>query len=238
MQNLSKDYAKIILLAYCLSSPVHAVPVTPLETSKTGTFVGTNILNIVDSQTKSYNYKVSPSSGYLVTGITGESKINFNSLGGAAFGVYGYAEGIGTGGGGINDIVGVHGTAKKSGAFWAAGVHADCYDVTAGGFCIGVNVEFPQVTNQSTLIGVNIQPASNATNVVGIQLQNPQTYSYGIDAANTQIKFGDVNGTPFCMKFNPTLQILEFWRGCSIPGATRVGYINMNFGSPNTQINH
>lgn len=231
--------AWLVLLAVSTSSIGHTQSAIPVLTSSTGSYNGTNILAVLDSQMKSYASLTSPSGGYLKTAIAGEAKVNFNGKGGAAYGVWGMAQGTGQKGqaGALHDIVGVAGTAKKSGAYWAAGVHADCLDTLAGGVCIGVNIEFPEVTNQSTILGVNMQPAPHAQNVVGIQFQHPSTYRYSIDAQNTYIKVGQTGATPFCMRFNSTAQVLEFWRGCQNNGATRVGYINMNPGVPDGQMN-
>jgi hypothetical protein len=224
-----------------MSSPLVAqVTAKPVWTSSTGNYNGTSILAYLDSQTKSYAYLTSPSGGYLKTGVASEAKINFNGKGGAAYGVYGWAEGTGPAGpaGSLNDIAGVVGAAEKNGPYWAAGVHADCRDGAPGGVCIGVSVELLEVSNQSQYFGMNIQPSASAKgSVVGIQFQRPQAYRYSIDAANTYIKMGSSGSTPFCMRFNESQQLLEFWRGCQNPGAIRMGYIRMSPGTGDFQMN-
>ncbi len=164
-----------------------------------------------------------------------------NGAAGASFALYGVARGYGAMPryfpGMIHDIVGVHGTAYKDFQGWAAGGHFDCYDSIPGGTCIGVSVEFPRSQVGTDTIGLNVQPSIDSRGVIGIQLQNPASYKYGIDAANTSIVIGRVDNTPFGMRFDPATQRLEFFRGIGNHDEIRVGYIDMSFGKPDAQLN-
>lgn len=133
-------------------------------------FSGSRSAWILDSLFKLFRKIVSPQNNYGAAAIMGEAQMDFNSKGGLVVGVYGIAEGTGKTGSGVNDIVGVHGTAHKNAQGWAAGVHADVYDYVGGGTAIGVNVEFPLTQPTTTTIGVNVQPNVNGK-VIGMNLQ-------------------------------------------------------------------
>lgn len=133
-------------------------------------FSGSRTAWILDSLFKLFRKIVSPQNNYGASAIMGEAQMDFNGKGGLVVGVYGIAEGVGKTGSGVNDIVGVHGTAHKSAQGWAAGVHADVYDYVDGGTAIGVNVEFPLTQPTTTTIGVNIQPNVNGK-VIGMNVQ-------------------------------------------------------------------
>ena len=162
--------------------------------STTGDFSGSRTAWILDTIHKVFRIFKSPAKGYGIAAKLGEAKMDFNGQGGLVVGVYGVAEGTGqTTAQGVNDVVGVHGTAHKSTNCWAAGVHADVYDYAPGGIGIGVNVEFPltqegkvgrpgdsiakgvnvefPLTQEgSRYIGVNMQPNTNGV-YEGINLQ-------------------------------------------------------------------
>jgi len=139
--------------------------------STTGDFNGSRTAWILDTIHKVFRIFKSPSKGYGIAAKLGEAKMDFNGQGGLVVGVYGVAEGTGqTTAQGVNDVVGVHGTAHKSTNCWAAGVHADVYDYAPGGIGIGVNVEFPLTQEGSRYIGVNMQPNTNGV-YEGINLQ-------------------------------------------------------------------
>ena len=202
-------------------------------------------IGVIDAKIRGNGILVSPSRGYLKAGVAGASRVDMNGIGGTAVGVYGIAEGVGRAGGIQDEVVGVYGRADKNGIFWASALHGECIiptnqnpnAVDVGGLCIGANIELQGKNTNTSYIGVNIQPGVLTSNVVGLQFQNPHTYKYSIDAANTFIKIGQVDNVPFCIKFNPNNQYLEFWRKCNEQGATRTGFINMNYNTPNGQLN-
>ena len=137
----------------------------------TGDFNGSRTAWILDTIHKVFRIFKSPAKGYGIAAKLGEAKMDFNGQGGLVVGVYGVAEGTGqTTAQGVNDVVGVHGTAHKSTNCWAAGVHADVYDYAPGGIGIGVNVEFPLTQEGSRYIGVNMQP-NTAGVYEGVNLQ-------------------------------------------------------------------
>ena len=139
--------------------------------STTGDFNGSRTAWILDTIHKVFRIFRSPAKGYGIAAKLGEAKMDFNGQGGLVVGVYGVAEGTGqTTAQGVNDVVGVHGTAHKSTNCWAAGVHADVYDYAPGGIGIGVNVEFPLTQEGSRYIGVNMQP-NTAGVYEGVNLQ-------------------------------------------------------------------
>ena len=139
--------------------------------STTGDFNGSRTAWILDTIHKVFRIFKSPSKGYGIAAKLGEAKMDFNGQGGLVVGVYGVAEGTGqTTAQGVNDVVGVHGTAHKSTNCWATGVHADVYDYAPGGIGIGVNVEFPLTQEGSRYIGINIQP-NTAGVYEGVNLQ-------------------------------------------------------------------
>ncbi|MBP7991336.1 MAG: hypothetical protein KAY91_01595 [Rhodocyclaceae bacterium] len=139
--------------------------------STTGDFNGSRTAWILDTIHKVFRIFKSPSKGYGIAAKLGEAKMDFNGHGGLVVGVYGVAEGTGqTTAQGVNDVVGVHGTAHKATNCWAAGVHADVYDYAPGGIGIGVNVEFPLTQEGSRYIGVNMQPNTNGV-YEGVNLQ-------------------------------------------------------------------
>lgn len=202
-------------------------------------------IGVIDAKIRGNGLLVSPSRGYVKAGLAGASRVDMNGIGGTAVGVYGIAEGVGRAGGVQDEIVGIYGRADKNGLFWATALHGECTiptnrdpnAVDVGGLCIGLNLELQGRNTNTNYLGINIQPGTTTSGVVGLQFQNAHTYKYSIDAQNTFIKVGQVNDVPFCIKFNPVNQYLEFWRKCNEPGATRTGFINMNYNTPNGQLN-
>lgn len=212
-----------------------------IAAGKAERYIGT-----LDGQLKGFGFKVSPFNGYVVSGAAGASRIDYAGRGGTAVGLFGIAEG--TGAPGIrNEVVGVYGMAWKSGPYWATGLHGECIlkngeedsdgSEDTGGTCIGVNIELIGNNVQSTMIGLNVQPRSGAHNVVGLQFQNAASYKHSIDFNNTYIKLGYTDAVEFCMRYVSERQAIEFWRNCGTPGATRHGWINMNWGTPDVQLN-
>lgn len=206
---------------------------------------GEYLYSIIDAQSKAMGIKVSPFKGYVKAGVAGVSVVDNTYAPGTAVGVFGIAEG--RGGPFAGEVVGVYGMAQKNGIHWATGLHGECLlqDGEAdskglkdeGGLCIGTNIELIGNNRRSDFIGLNIQPRSGAHDVIGIQLQNPESYRYAISAPNVFWKFGQVDDVSFCMRFVPEHQALEFWRGCGKSDATRHGWINMNWGTPDRQLN-
>lgn len=167
----------------------------------------------------------------LRTGYKIDTSMDFSTgSAGANFGLYSIARGNGNQGSwGVHDIVGVHGTAVKNGKFWAAGMHCDVYDTVSGGTSICLNIEFPQTTLGTNTIGINMQPHSGARDLTGIQIQNPESFKYGLMIPNSSWVFGLVDDCPFGMRFNRDTQALEFFRSMGKPDETRVGVIKMDF---------
>ena len=168
----------------------------------------------------------------LRTGIKSDTSMDFNNgMAGANFSMYGIARGNGNQGSwGVHDIVGVHGTAVKNGTFWAAGMHCDVYDTVPGGTSICLNIEFPQTQVGTDTIGINMQPHVTARDLIGIQIQNPDSFKYSLYIPNTSIAFGQVDTVPFGMRFNTSKQSLEFFRSIGKSDETKVGEIKMDFG--------
>lgn len=225
----------------------NAVPTQPAPNNTGYTLANDPALYLstqLDAAYKAVATFVSPFRGYVKAGIGGISSVNMNNVGGTAVGVFGIAEGKGKG---VGEVVGVYGMAHKNGIHWATGLHGECLLQDGendskgvkdeGGLCIGVNIELIGNNQKSDMIGLNIQPRSGAHNVTGLQFQNPDTYNMMINASNGWIQIGQVDNVSFCMKFNPLNQSLEFWRNCNKQGATRTGFINMNYNTPNSQLN-
>lgn len=207
-------------------------------TSDTETAPG--LVTIADGTVKGYGYIKSPFQGYLKAGVVGGARVDMNGKGGTAVGGYFVAEGIGIAGPLQNEVVGVYARANNNGVFWATALHGECMirqpDIY-GGLCIGLNLELQRPNIKSGYLGINVQPGEGVKDVVGLQFQNGPAYKYSISAPNTFIHLGQVDDVAFCIKFVPERQALEFWRNCGVPTATRHGWINMNWGTPDQQLN-
>lgn len=147
----------------------------------------------------------------------------------------------------VAESVGVYArTEPATGGVWAPALYGECRARTwAAGTCAGMIVELrgdpsrpPGTPDLQTYIGVNIQPGPDQSGVIGLQFQHGHTYKHAIDVDGAFIRLGTVDGVGFCMKFSGRSQLVEFWRGCGEPGATRHGYVNMNWGSPDVQLNN
>lgn len=196
-------------------------------------------LSIINAQVKALNMRRVDSNGFLASGLAGGSVLDFNGLDGTAVGVYGHAVGSGTRGNATRqEVVGIYGRADLIGPRWATALHGEVIvGPQGGGTGIGTNIELHGANPTTTLIGINVQPSAEQRDVIGLQFQRPESYRYSIDLSNTFVKIGQVDSVPFCIKFNPSNQYMEFWRGCQSMNATRHGWINMNFGTPDVQLN-
>jgi hypothetical protein len=168
----------------------------------------------------------------LHTGIKSDTSMDFSSgSAGANFSMYGIARGNGNvGSWGVHDIVGVHGTAVKNGAFWAAGMHCDVYDTVPGGTSICLNIEFPQTQVGTDTIGINMQPHATARGLTGIQIQNPEAFKYGLMIPNSSWAFGQTDTAYFGMRYDPASQSLKFYRNIGQAHELMVHEIKMDFG--------
>lgn len=169
----------------------------------------------------------------VYTGLKVDTTIDFNTgMPGANFGVYSVARGNGDRGlrDGIYDVVGVHGTAVKNGRFWAAGMHCDVYDMVSGGTSICLNVEFPNTQAGTYTIGINMQPHTGAKNLVGMQIQNPESFKTAVDLPNMNWIFGDTDGATFGMRYDKNTQSLKFYRNIGQKYELLVHEIKMDFG--------
>lgn len=218
-----------------------ADPMYSISAGKAERYIGT-----VDAQIKGFGLKVSPFNGYVVSGVAGAARVDFNGLGGTAVGLFGIAEGTGVPG--IrNEIVGVYGMAHKSGIYWATGLHGECLLQDGetdpeglrdtGGLCIGLNLELIGNNQKSGFIGINLQPRSGAHDVRGLQFQNPDAYRWSTDFNSTFVKVGQTDDVEFCLRFSSQRQRIEFWRGCGAANATRHGWVDMMWGSPDVRLN-
>jgi hypothetical protein len=207
-------------------------------TADTETAAG--LTTIADGTGKFYGSIVSPSRGYLKAGVVAGSMVDMNGVGGTAVGGYFVAEGRGRAGPIQNEVVGVYARANNNGAFWATALHGECMvrqpDIF-GGLCIGLNLELQRKNDKSGYIGVNVQPGEHARDVVGLQFQRGSAYRWAVDVDGAFIKLGQVDDVSFCMRFVGERQSLEFWRGCGRSDATRHGWVNMNWGTPDVQLN-
>lgn len=184
--------------------------------------------------------------GYQLNGVAASARIDSNwNRYSKAVGGYFSAEVFGKHTG-FAEAVGVYARVEPAVEnTWAVALHGECRSRTLEtGLCMGLNIELRDHAaeeagkpSKQTMLGINVQPGENQKGVVGMQFQNPQAYSHSIDFAGTFIKIGQVDDVPFCIKFSGRSQLVEFWRGCGSPGATRHGFINMNWGSPDVQIN-
>lgn len=138
-----------------LFAPV--APVAPVVTdSSTGTWAKSKWAGIADAMLKKFKDMVSPSKGYASHAAYLEARMDFNGVGGLVAGVSGVGTGVGKiNPGGINDIVGVQGTACKDTNSWAAGLHGEVRDSVAGGTAIGINSEIANLQPGTRGIGVN-----------------------------------------------------------------------------------
>jgi hypothetical protein len=185
--------------------------------------------------------------GWQLNGAAFSSRIdaNRNSYS-KAVGGYFSAEVFGTVGG-FAESVGIYArTEPATSGVWAVALYGECRARTWGpGTCKGMVVELrgdpsrpPGVPDQQTYIGINVQPGEDQRGVIGMQFQHPQAYAHSIDLAGTCVKVGEVDGVGFYIGFGGRSQLMEFWRGgCRTPGATRHGYVNMNWGTPDVQLN-
>ena len=184
--------------------------------------------------------------GYQLNGIASSARIDSNNNKySKAVGGYFSAEVFGTHVG-FTEAVGVYARVEPSAKdTWSVALHGECRARTLEtGLCMGLNIELRDhageeagTPSKQTMLGINVQPGETQRGVVGMQFQNPQAYAHSIDFAGTFIKIGQVDDVSFCLKFSGRSQLLEFWRGCGSPGATRTGFINMNWGSPDIQLN-
>lgn len=198
------------------------------------------LVSISDGTGKFYGEVVSPGRGYLKAGVVGGAKVDMNGRGGTAVGGYFVAEGTGIAGPLQNEVVGVYARAQNNGVFWATALHGECMirqpDIY-GGLCIGLNLELQRPNDKSGYLGINIQPGEGVKDVAGIQFQNGPAYKWSLDLDSSYVKVGQVDDVSFCFKFVPARQALEFWRGCGRADATRHGWVNMNWGTPDVQLN-
>jgi len=201
-------------------------------------------IGVIDAQLKGYRGIVSPGRGYLIAGVAGAAVVNMNNVGGTAVGGYFIAEGTGIGGGLQDEVTGVYSRVDKNGRFWSAALHGECIldSPDSGGLCLGLNVELYGANPKTKLIGANIQPKGETRNVIGLQFQDlapagSSSYEYAIKMPNLGVQIGEVDGDHFCMRFDPKSQKLEFWRRCGLPGSTRVGFVDMNYGAPDVPLN-
>ena len=158
--------------------------------SADGTWNSSDAAGVIDAMLKVYTATfVAPAGGYLKAASFGETRFDFNSQGGEAVGGYFVSTGTGTiGGGSVNDVVGVSGTAIKYTNNWMAGGHFDCYDNFAGGTAIGVNVELRSVKAGSSTYGVNIAQVDGTAGVaVGIQFQGSMAALFNAQASATNL---------------------------------------------------
>ncbi len=202
-------FATAGVLTYCTAHAANTA--SKDEESITGSFIADNRLH---------------------TGIKVDTSMDFNSgMAGANFSIYGIARGRGNAGAwGVHDIVGVHGTAIKDGAFWAAGMHCDVYDTVSGGTSICLNVEFPLTQPETSTIGINLQPHPEARGLIGLQLQNPDSFKTGIDMPNMNWIFGDTDGSTFGMRYDKLTQSLKFYRNIGQRYELLVHEIKMDYG--------
>lgn len=198
------------------------------------------LLTIIDATVKGYGSVRSPGRGYLKAGVAGGARVDMNGQGGTAVGGYFVAEGTGTAGPAQNEVVGVYARANNNGVFWATALHGECMirqpDIY-GGLCIGLNLELQRPNLKSGYLGINVQPGTGAKDVVGLQFQNGPAYRWAIDMDGAFVKLGQVDDVSFCMKFVGERQRVEFWRGCGRADATRHGWVDMNWGTPDVQLN-
>lgn len=230
-----------VLLVVALNVHAEEVPQVWTTTAKIGPNFDGSIAATGDASKASFiTFRKDGASNELLPGILSETSMDFSAStwAGASFAVYGVARGTGRiGTWGVHDIVGIHGTAHKDFNGWAAGGHFDCYDTVPGGTCVGVNIELPKTQVGTDTVGLNIQPHESARGLIGIQLQNPKTYKYGIVAANTPWVVGLVDEVPFGFVFDPKTQRLKFCRNVGLPEQVCRGYVDMNFEAPDSQIN-
>lgn len=196
-------------------------------------------IGIIDATGKFYGGIKSPGRGYLKAGVAGAARVDMAGVGGTAVGGYFIGEGVGKAGGIQDEVVGSYNRADKNGIFWAAAIHGECMvdQPDTGGLCIGLNIELQRPNPLSGYIGVNVQPGEHARDVVGLQFQRGSAYRWAVDVDGAFIKLGQVDDVSFCMRFVGERQALEFWRGCGKPDATRHGWVNMNWGTPDVQLN-
>lgn len=186
------------------------------------------------------------STGYQLNGIATSARIDTNKNNySKAVGGYFSAEVFGTHTG-FAEAVGVYARVEPAARdTWAVALHGECRARTLEpGLCMGLNIELRDhagedagTQSKQMMLGINVQPGETQRGVVGMQFQNPQAYAHSIDFAGTFIKIGQVDEVPFCIRFSGRSQLVEFWRGCGNPGATRHGFINLNWGSPDAQLN-
>lgn len=192
--------------------------------------------------------------GYLNAGVAGSSRTNAAAGYSVAVGGYFYAEVNGNvPAGSYAEAVGVYARVEPSvPGTWAVALHGECRARTSvPGFCMGMNIELrgdpnkpAGVVDQQAYIGINVQPGEDQRGVVGLQFLNipgKEIYKHSIDVNSTFIRLGTIDGVGFCMKFGGKSgreQIIEFWRGCGESWAQRTGYINMQFASPDVQLNN
>lgn len=167
----------------------------------------------------------------LHTGLKIDTLMDFSTgYPGANFGLYSLVRSNGIiGSWGVHDVVGVHATAVKNSNGWAAGLHCDVYDMFPGGTSICLNIEFPQTQVGTDTVGVNMQPTVGAKGLVGLQIQNPESFKYSIKAPNMSQVFGQTDDAYFGMRYDPVSQSLKFYRNIGQKYELLVHEIKMDF---------
>jgi hypothetical protein len=179
--------------------------------------------------------------GWQLNGIAASARTNFNGSAAKAVGGYFAAEGFGepqsNPGGYGGEVVGVYGRAQPRGRNWATGGHVECMSESPDeGVCMGLNAEVgrgiplqPGQQDTQRYIGINVQPREATRGVTGLNFQRPETYRDIINLDGAAVTLGQVDGVPFCMKFEPSIQKLLFLRNCYSSSADIVLAIDMNW---------
>lgn len=221
--------------------PVHTVPFQVVGPScSLPNSIANSEFQMLDAPVKLQNCMVTPADGYQRGSIGVHTRIDMNGKAGKNWAMYSSAECFGGSGAGMGECGAFYGrleAPEQSGPLWQAAGFLEFRNRAQNhgtGMVLGLEIrdhyqEKYGVSGAGEFYGIVFQPYPNVRGVKGFRFMNGHTYAYTIDHDGAFEMLGNVDGTPFCRKFEPSTQQVLFIRGCHLYGAQVAHVIDLNW---------
>jgi len=202
--------------------------------------VSNSEFQMLDAPVKVQNCMVTPTDGYQRGAIGVHTRIDMNGKAGKNWALYSSAECFGWSGSAMGECGAFYGRLEApegSGPLWQAAGFFEFRNRSQNhgtGMALGLELrdhfqEKYGIQGAGEFHGVILQPYPNLRGVKGFRFMNGHTYQYTIDHDGAFEMLGNVDGTPFCRKFEPSTQQVLFIRGCHLHGAQVAHVIDLNW---------
>lgn len=124
-------------------------------------------------------------------------------------------------------VIGVQGSVYKATPADAVGLKCSIFDTAPGGTSTCLTISFPYPQEGTPTAGILLEGSTWASGLLGIEVDNPQSYKHSINLNGSRMAMGSKSGVVYCLRFNDITAELEYIKDCGSSAEIVVGTLTI-----------